>query len=285
VCTIDRMRGAAKKVLRGPYHAARDLVKLARSPFNRFRQRRLDLCCCGVSKTGTHSMAGLFEAYRSAHHPDTGVRLPLASAYLQGEVDHATARNILRRRDRRLWLEMESSTLAGILIEPLSEACPGKKFVLTVRDVFSWCDSWLDHAINWPLDDSDPFAALDRIRLRAKDFQPTKFDKPLTARGFLPLACYFQLWTSHNARVLDALPKSRLLMVETQQISTTIPEIATWAGVPSESLRRDRDRLFTAPKKHRVLATLDNSYVQDTADRFCGDLMNRLFSQVAWHPT
>jgi hypothetical protein len=181
-----------------------------------------------------------------------------------------------------MWLEMESSSLAGILIEPLASACPGKKFILTIRDVYSWCDSWVDHNINLPAGDSSHWAALDRIRLRIKDFQPTKFDSPLIARGLPPLACYFQLWAHHNARVLEAVPASRLLIIETHQITVKIPEIAAWVGVPTEKLRMDRGWLFSTPKKHKVLATLDESYVRETADRFCGSLMDEYFPETSW---
>ena len=226
-------------------------------------------------------MAGLFENYRSAHHPDEEVRLPLATAYLRGELDEAAAQRILRRRDRLLWLEMESSSLGGILIEPLSRACPSKKFVLTIRDVYSWCDSWIDHNINLPPSHSSPWGALDRIRLRIKDFQPTKFDSPLTARGLPPLACYFQLWANHNARVLEAVPSSRLLIIETHQITARVPEIAAWAGVPVETLQLERAWLFSSPKKHHVLTTLDESYVRETADRLCGSLMKEYFAETS----
>ena len=151
-----------------------------------------------------------------------------------------------------------------------------------MRDVYSWCDSWIDHNINLPPSGSSPWSALDQIRLQVKDVQPTKFDSPLTARGCPPLACYFQLWASHNARVLEVVPSSRLLVVETQEITARTPEIAAWAGVPLETLRMDRNWLFATPKKHRVLATLDESYVQETADRFCGSLMNKYFPEVSW---
>jgi Sulfotransferase domain len=260
--------------------AMRELAKMTLLPW--LRPRRLDVCCCGLSKTGTHSMAGIFESYRSAHHPDGMVRLPLATAYLQGEVDAGDARKILRRRDRLNRLEMESSSLAGILIEPLSRACPDKKFILTIRDVYSWCDSWIDHNINRPPDHSSPWATLDRVRLRVEDFPATKFDAPLTARGFPPLACYFQLWAGHNGRVLEALAPGRLLIVETSQIPTRLQEIAAWAGVPLETLRSDRSWLFSAAAKHRVLATLDESYVRDTAERFCGPLMTKYFPRVSF---
>jgi hypothetical protein len=258
----------------------RELAKLVLLPW--LRPRRVDVCCCGLSKTGTHSMAGIFEDYRSAHHPDGEVRLPLAAAYLEGRVDPAAARRILWRRDRVLRLEMESSSLAGILIEPLSRACPGKKFILTLRDVYSWCDSWIDHNLNMPADPASPWTTLDRVRLRVGDFQATKFDAPLTALGFPPLACYFQLWASHNGRVVETVAPDRLLLVETSQIAKRMPEIAAWAGVPAETLRADRSWLFTSKAKHRILETLDASYVQETADRFCAPLMTQHFPGVSW---
>jgi Sulfotransferase domain len=272
----------ARKLLRRPYRAGRRLAHAALLPLNLARTRRLDICCCGLSKTGTHSMAGLFETYRSAHHPDETVRLPLATAYLKGEVEEDAAKRVLRRRDRLLQWEMESSSLAGILIEPLSVACPSKKFILTIRDVYSWCDSWIDHNITQPPEYASPWAVLDRVRLRIDEFRPTKLDAPLTERGLPPLACYFRLWADHNARVLEFLPPSRLLVVETHEILAKLAEIAAWAGVPLETMRPDRGWLFSTPEKHRVLATLDRSYVQDTADRICGRLMNQYFPDVSW---
>src|SRR5439155_24760136 len=136
-----------RALLTGPYRAGRKLARRTLRPVNVFRPRRLDVCCCGLSKSGTHSMAGLFESYRSAHHPDGDVRLPLATAYLRGEVDEDAATRILRRRDRLLALEMDSSSVAGILIEPLLAACPDKRFILSIRDVYPWFDSWLGHNI------------------------------------------------------------------------------------------------------------------------------------------
>jgi hypothetical protein len=225
-------------------------------------------------------MAGLFGNYRAAHHPDAHTRLRLAMGYLRGEVDAAVAAATLRTRDGLLALEMESSTLAGTLIESMVAACPQKKFILTMRDVYSWCDSWLDHNINEPPAPASLFGRLDVIRLRVKDFAPTRYDAPLVERGFPSLACYFQLWTSHNTRVLDAVPPARLLVVKTGEIRDRIPDIAGWVGVAPDTLRADRSWLFAAPKKHGLLAALDPSYVRETAERHCGDLMRRYFADA-----
>ena len=226
-------------------------------------------------------MAGLFANYRSAHHPDADVRLTLAIGYLRGELDAPRVQRTLRRRDWLLQLELESSSLAGILIHALVKACPQKKFILTIRDVYSWCDSWLDHNINQPPTASSLFGVLDQIRLRVNDFPATKWDAPLVERNLPPLACYFQLWAHHNAQVLDAVPKHRLLTVKTDELTDRIPDIAAWAGLSSSALRADRAWLFGTTQKHRMLARLDPSYVRDTAQRFCGPLMKEYFAACA----
>src|SRR6476660_6555972 len=224
---------ARRQVRRIGGHAARQLGLL---PW--LLPRRTDVSCCGLSKTGTHSMAGLFKAYRAEHHPDRDTRLELAIGLLQGKLAETKIERLLRRRDRALWLEMESSTLAGILIAPLARACPTKRFVLTVRDVYSWCDSWFDHNLNFPEDPG--FTYLDRVRLQPEAFPSTRHDRPLQDRGFFSLAAYFSLWSRHSHHVLDALPPKRLLVVRTHELLTRLQEIAVFAGVPVGTLQPER---------------------------------------------
>ena len=264
--------------VRSLYRRSRDAARVTLRPI--LQARRVDVCCCGLSKTGTHSLAGIFENYRSAHHPDADHRLPMARDCLTGTLNIERAAKLLRRRDRILWLEMESSTLSGILIEPLMLACPGKRFILTIRDVYSWCDSWIDHNINSPPAKDSAFAALDRVRLKLDEFRPNNYDAPLTERGCAPLASYFQLWAHHNAQVLRSVPEDRLFVLKTEEIASRIQELATWIGIPGDSLRADRAWLFAAPRKHRLLSLLDPGYVQATAEQYCAALLKQFFPEA-----
>ena len=121
---------------------------------------------------------------------------------------------------------------------------------------------------------------MDRDLRAAAAFSPG--DAGVTDLGIVhnlaPLACYFQLWAHHNAQVLHAVPKHRLLIVKTDEISDRIPDIAAWAGVSSSALRADQAWLFATAQKHRMLARCDPSYVRDTAQRFCGPLMKEYFA-------
>jgi hypothetical protein len=115
-----------------------------------------------------------------------------------------------------------------------------------------------------------------------KDFPPTKYDTPLIEQGLSPLACYFQLWKSHNQQVLDAVPNDRLLIVRTENIIEMIPKMAEWLGIRADTLKSDRGWIFAAPKKHRTLAKLDPAYVRETANTYCGPLMQQYFPDTTF---
>ncbi len=246
--------------------------------------RRIDVCSCGLSKSGTHSVHGLLSGFRAAHHADSDRTLDFVMAYLRDGIPDSDAIAYLRKRDRRLWLETESSSMLGIVIRPLALACPGKKFIMTIRDIYSWFNSWADHHINRPPTDTSKFAMLDRIRLRPESFPHGPFDQPLKELGMESLPAYFALWDRHNRQVLDELDGERLLVIRTRNILDRIPDVADFVGVPVSSLQAKRAWQFATPVKHHVLSRLDPSYVRETAGRFGADLMSRFYPGLTYDP-
>ena len=115
--------------------------------------RRFHAYGCGMAKTGTHSIYALFGNYRTAHEVDLRRMVRLAVASLDGSISDQEIERLLLRRDRQLWLEMDSSNINGDLIRPLVRISPQAKFILTIRDVYSWLDSAINQMIN-----DDPLA-------------------------------------------------------------------------------------------------------------------------------
>lgn len=241
--------------------------------------RRFHAYGCGAPKTGTHSINAIFGNYRTDHETDLRRTAKLAIAYMDGTKSDQEVERLLRRRDRQLWLEMDSSSINGDLIKPLVRISPKAKFILTIRDVYSWIDSDINQAIN-----NDPMATpLGPLHLKRRQldvFPYTSYDEPLEAWGLGSLASFLNAWSHHNRTVLQSVPEDRLMIVRTSEIGSQIPAIAAFVGVPEETLIGRSAQTFTTKKKHGVLAQMDSGYVRELAERHCGDLMRRFFPDV-----
>src|SRR5262245_60727386 len=72
--------------------------------------RRFHAFGVGTPKSGTRSLAGLFErSFRAAHEPDVEPVVEMMDQMIHGRVDREGLERFFHRRDRRLRLELESS--------------------------------------------------------------------------------------------------------------------------------------------------------------------------------
>lgn len=242
------------------------------------RPRRFQAYCCGTAKSGTHSINAIFKNYRTAHEVDIERTIRLAVTYLDGVVAENQMVRLLTKRDRLLWLEVDSSLLNGVLAKPMAAAFPNAKFILTIRDAYSWADSCMNHQINVSV--PDMWYQLDRRVMELATTQHTKWDAPLKDRGLYPLASYFRNWAAHNRMVLDNVPENRLFVVKTREIADHIADLADFVQVPKETLKTESTWSYAATKKHGVLAQMDGDYVRETAEKYCSELMQRFFPEI-----
>jgi hypothetical protein len=70
--------------------------------------------------------------------------------------------------------------------------------------------------------------------------------------------------------------------MRTHELLASLPKIAAFAGVPTDSLLSERGWEFRTERKHRILAMLDVGYVRETAERHSGEMMERLFGDITW---
>ena len=113
--------------------------------------RRTQVFGVGMGKSGTHSLAAIFTAkVRAAHELEV---LPLVARvcdWHDGRLDEARLRQWLRDRDRRLRLEVDSSAPNAHVLDLLLTEFPAARFVLTIRDCYTWLDSAINHALRFP---------------------------------------------------------------------------------------------------------------------------------------
>ena len=246
------------------------------------RPGRVRLYGTGLVKTGTHSLARIFSRVLTAGHEIDGeVSVDLACRLAAGSANGDDVHDWLRRRERYR-LEIDVSHLHGYVIGSLTTSHPEALFIHTVRDCFTWIESWINHQLTRPL-------RWQRWRDLAFGGEPSNApeERALRARGLYSLDGYFGYWARHNAAVLEAVPDHRLLIVPTDELENRLNGLARFAGlegVRDLRLRPGDTRRYVAPRRVSGLDQVPRLYLQDVARRHCAPLMARWFPSVSMGP-
>lgn len=255
----------------------RPFAQRVKQEIRRYIPRRIHLYGVGAPKTGTNSIAALFDGrYRSMHEPGA---VPVLQRVLHDNTPPVSAR-FLKVRDIKYRLEVESNQILVYAINFLPKLFPRARFILTVRDPKSWVDSFFNQSLSRSC---HPLYKLLRER-RFGGCRYSKHDGPLNALGLYPLAGYLRYWAWHNRRILDAVPSNRLLVVSTDSIEKDASRLASFAGVDAASLSLNRAHSFQSAGRHNILNKLDAEYVEDEIDRCCGNVIRRLGATIKFQP-
>ena len=238
--------------------------------------RRFQAYCLGTNKSGTHSIASLFaKHYKATHEEAHGSLINGFLDWQAGELNANEFQTMLLKHNKYAWLEMDSSHVHIEYVELLVKLFPQAKFILTIRDCYSWLDSYLNHSLNYPL--YQAWARLHNWRYGRSDFSYSAAESPLREAGFYPLENYFAAWTAHNQRALDTIPPEQLLVLRTFDIAKSIDCIADFLKIPANTLDTQRSHSFQAPKRHYLLAQIDSDCIREKAEKHCGELMTKFF--------
>ena len=104
----------------------------------------------GTGKSGTNALASLFTGIPTAHEPEPEPVIHAVLDYAAGRSDWRSLRKLVLDRDRRLALSVDVANLNIFLVDLLLQVSPDSRFVLTIRDCYSWLDSLLNHYLRIP---------------------------------------------------------------------------------------------------------------------------------------
>ena len=245
------------------------------------RVRRARVYSVGTGKSGTHSIASMFsKTVRAAHEPEAIPLMEQFAAWKTGRLNKAQFTEWLRARDRRLALEVDSSTLNRDILDILIAEFPNARFVLTIRDCYSWCNSQVNHNIRFRQEMHPLWMEMGKWRMPPQPFQHAPEEGVLTELGLRSLDFYFSYWSWHNTGVLEQVPPDRLLVVRTDEIGTRAYEIAEFAGLPRRVVRVDQSHGYRNPAKKQILQQIDSGFIQAKVERHCRPLMQRFFPEI-----
>lgn len=246
----------------------------------RARPRQARLYCVGAPRTGTHSIAAMFDrSLRSRHEAGFRAATRAVLAHHLGRTSFDDLRRFVRARDARLGLDVDSSHVNVFLIDAILAEFADARFLLTIRDCFSWTDSAIDHSLNCRSWSKSDRRYVD-FYLDAQSGRHGDHDGFLRRLGLPGIDCYLAAWRRHNDRVLCSVPADRLLVVKTAEISQRLEQIAAFAGVPRERIDRRSGVQGRSLGRHGMLARIDAAFLEERAAVQCGALMRRFFPEI-----
>jgi hypothetical protein len=196
-----------------------------------------------------------------------------------GKVSRDHCRNFLKWRDRRLLTEMDSSGLNVYLLEHFRDLFPQAKFILTIRDCYSWLDSQLNHIISRPPQNNPrvDYSRFQDFHYHWQGEAHPQEEQILKDYGLYTLDHFLAAYAWHNKTALTVIPKERLLVVRTHEIRRDAVRIAEFIGVPLETMNLDRSHSYPASQKLDILQQIDPDYLHEKIKLHCGALMDEWF--------
>lgn len=235
------------------------------------------LFCVDDEKTGTHSVAGLFSAYRAEHEPEAHDLRPLVEARLRGDLPEGALDRYLDGKDERLPLDVDSSFLNGEIIDVLVPRYPDARYVLTLREPRSWLDSKINQMVTYR---SPRWLELRALRHGPPEGHPPE-EAALAERGLPTLDGFFSEYARFNTRVVAHVTPERLLVLRTPDIRAHADRLAAFAGVPLDALALERSHEFQGPVKHHVLDEIDPAHLDAKLHQHCDPVVLPLYEAAA----
>jgi hypothetical protein len=244
--------------------------------------RRFHAYCIGGPKSGTHSVASVFRShYRAAHEPQILKFIPFFLEKAKGNIPESESQDYLRMRDAALSLELESNHLLVLFIEDLVSLFPDARFILTMRDCYSFADSMINHMLIARLlrgrKKNKIWSVVHEVLFGTQGREYEEGEELLAHRHLYPLRGYLAAWAKHHGKMLAAVPSDRLLIVRMREIRSSLPKIAEFVGADPMLLNPNKSHTFRGLWKFHVLKQLDPSFVERCVDRHCRGLMDRFF--------
>jgi hypothetical protein len=242
------------------------------------RERRFRVYNVGIAKTGTQSIAGIFANYRSLHEFLFADTVEAVAKRARGDMGEVEFREFIRWRDQLARLDVDSSSYNACYVDILAEEFADAKFIFVIRDCWSWLDSLLNMVLligpgmpDWMVDHTRSILGPELLPDLASD------DAELGRRLPAMIDTALRYWSSANRFVLQALPMERSLVLRTNRISDSVPQLAAFVGVPVDTLRTEFSHLHQVRKRYDGLQAVGRDFLLERHRQYCADLMTEFF--------
>jgi len=231
----------------------------------------------GAAKTGTHSLATMFEdRIRAAHEPESDklIRLVLQRyANAMSEADFGREVVSLFARQN---LDFNVSQINGFIISTIFGAFPQSRYVLSVRGAAAWLRSFVNHQISRPIPSASEWQAFRDLRFLRAFRADRPEDYPLRSRNLYSLDAYLGYWAEHTATVVDVVPSDQLCIVSTDRLTEDAPRVPVFLGVASDAAQPAKSHSNQGSYEHAPLDELDPAYLAERSQAYTELLLSHV---------
>lgn len=216
--------------------------------------------------------------FRAEHEPVYEPVIEMILAAANGSASRDQLAEFIRSRDRSLQLEMESSHLLIYFLDILMAEFDDARFILTIRDCYSWLDSQINNQLAYI--EADHWKDFGEYKYESDMRRHPKEEAVLARFGVYTLDGYLSAWNFHNQQALAIVPADKLLVVRTKEISRDLKKIADFVGVPAKQLSARGAHSFKTERKYGLMEQLDEQYLDDRVNAHCRKLMDAYFPHM-----
>jgi hypothetical protein len=247
--------------------------------FRLLHPRKTQIYVIGTGKSGTHTLARIWgNQLRAAHEPEADFLLSKFLDWKSGLISDSSLRQIILEQDKRLWLEVNSSSVNFSLLDFIRDLFPKSKFILSIRNPYSWLDSFFNHQLTGSC--STNWQKMREIRFRPDANSHPEEELVLKNNNLYTLDGYLSYWKEHNTKAIASIPTDRLLIVRTDRIGQSLEELARFAGLKSTLHLLSDCHEFKARNKFNILDQLNADYLDFKIKQHCGELLTDIFPEI-----
>ena len=224
--------------------------------------------CVGQAKSGTASLlVGLLSAnYRAAHEPERAATLDLILPHAHGELSDTAIREHLRERVARLDLEYDVASVNQFLIRHLLDVFRVAKFIVLIRDCYTWLKSIMGHlAVR---DVPDDVVVFLRWWFKSARYPHGAEDRVLADRGLFLVAAY-HAWIRNVDSCIRSIPVDRRLVLRTNELGASHRRLAEFLGIPVNSLDIAHDHRNRGTPMEPVTSLVAPGYIDEMVYSIC----------------
>lgn len=243
------------------------------------QSRAFHAYCVGNAKSGTYSLTGVFEAnFRAGHEPERSELLAFILAEADGFVAPEQSVEFFRDRDQRLGLEFDSSWVNFFVIGHLVRIFPDAKFVLLIRDCYSWVESVVNHMLTRRIP-SDARRFMDWW-FQTDSYPHRAEEQALKENGLFSLDAHLNCWKNHTATTLAKVPAERLLVIRTHEIPAALDALSEFLALPRGHLDDSECHRNKGKKAKSLLSLVGRTFLEERIAALCQEEMRRFFPEV-----